>query len=137
MLPLKYNEKENEFKIYLNDIGLLMSLFGKETKRAFLNNTLKGSAKGGIFENFIAGELVKKGYLIHYYKPNDTMELEFILEKDGGVVPIEVKEGNTATVSLNKYIEQNKPYVAYKFIAGNVGLQDVKLSLPHYMILFI
>ena len=136
-IPLKYNEKANEFKLYINDTGLLMALFGKNTKQALLSNSLKGFAKGGIFENFIAESLVKKGYSLHYYKPNDDSELEFIIEKDGGVVPIEVKAGNTATVSLNNFIDKFDPPMAYKFIDGNVGVSGVKMSLPHYMVMFL
>lgn len=136
-LPLRYNEKENEFKIYINDTGLLMCLFGYDTKRAFLSNTLIGSAKGGIYENFVAGELIKKGYALHYYKPDDENELEFIIEKDGGVVPVEVKAGNTATKSLDRYIDKYNPAIAYKIMAGNIGQVDKKLSIPHYMVIFL
>ena len=114
-----------------------MSLFGKDTKLAILNNTLKGFVKGGIFENFIAEELIKKGYGLHYYKPNDDSELEFVIENDGEVVPVEVKAGNTATVSLNGFINKYNPTKAYKFISGNVGTADTKITLPHYMVMFM
>lgn len=136
-LPLRYNEKENEFKLYINDTGLLMALFGKDTKLAVLNNTLTGFAKGGIYENFVAEALIKKGYILHYYKPNDENELEFIIEKNGGIVPIEVKAGNSATKSLNRYIDQYNPMIAYKVMAGNVGENDTKVSVPHYMVMFL
>lgn len=137
MLPLRYNEKENEFKLYLNDTGLLMALFGYNTKLAILNNTLTGFAKGGIYENFVAEALVKKGYTLHYYKPDDEMEVEFVIEKNGGTLPIEVKAGNTATKSFNRYIEKFNPSIGYKIISGNVGKSDKKLSLPHYMTMFL
>ena len=58
-LPLMANEKEEQFKLYLNDTGLLTALYGFETKKAILNDTIKGSAKGGIYENVIAESLVK------------------------------------------------------------------------------
>ncbi len=136
-LPLRYNEKENEFKLYINDTGLLMALFGFNTKLAVLNNTLTGFAKGGIYENFVAEALVKNGYQLHYHKPDDENELEFIIEKQGEILPIEVKAGNTATKSLNRYIEKYKPSVAYKVMNGNIGEADGKLSLPHYMVMFL
>lgn len=137
MLPLKAYEKENEFKLYINDTGLLMAMFGFATKQALLNGKLKGPAKGGIYENFAAETLIKSGYSLHYYKPDDNSELEFVIEKDGEVVPIEVKAGNTATKSLNKFIEEFEPSVAYKLISGNIGLNETKLSLPHYLAMFI
>ena len=71
------------------------------------------------------------------YKPDDENELEFIIEKDGEVLPIEVKAGNTATKSLNRYIDKYNPSIAYKIMAGNIGEVDKKLSIPHYMAMFI
>ena len=136
-LPLRYNEKENEFKIYMNDTGLLMALYGYETKRALFNNTLTGPAKGGIYENYVAESLIKKGYNLHYFKPNDEMELEFVIEKDGGVVPIEVKAGNNATKSLNRFIDKYSPKVAYKIMSGNLGTDAMRFSIPHYMVMFV
>jgi predicted AAA+ superfamily ATPase len=84
-LPLKAYEKDNEFKLYIADTGLLLALFGFATKQALLNGTLKGFAKGGIYENFVAETLVKNGYMLHYYKQGDNSELEFVVEKNGEV----------------------------------------------------
>lgn len=136
-LPLNAYEKDNEFKLYMADTGLLMALFGFATKQALLNGTLKGFAKGGIYENFVAETLVKNGYTLHYYKYGDSSELEFVIEKDGEVVPIEVKAGNTATKSLDAFIKEFSPSVAFKLIGGNVGISDIKVTLPHFLAMFI
>jgi predicted AAA+ superfamily ATPase len=136
-LPLMANEKEEQFKLYLNDTGLLTALYGFETKKAILNDTIKGSAKGGIYENVIAESLVKKGYGLHYFKPDDNSELEFLIEKGGEVVPIEVKAGNAASPSLNRYIDTYHPEVAYKLISGRNGRSGVKRTLPHYSVMFL
>ncbi|MGN0583350.1 MAG: ATP-binding protein [Oscillospiraceae bacterium] len=137
VLPLKAYEKENEFKLYINDTGLLMALYGFSAKQALLNGKLKGPAKGGIYENFVAETLVKSGYNLHYYKPDDNSELEFVIEKDGEVVPVEVKAGNTATKSLNQFIETFEPEAAYKIIGGNTGQTDNKITIPHFLTMFI
>ena len=137
VLPLKFNKKENEFKAYIHDTGLLLAMYGFATKRALLNNTLIGFAKGGIYENFIAEALIKKGYDIYYYKPDDTLELEFVIEKEDGIMPIEVKAGNSATKSLNKFVEKFEPKMALKFTSGNIGVVDKKITLPHYMVMFL
>ncbi|MCI6580906.1 MAG: DUF4143 domain-containing protein [Oscillospiraceae bacterium] len=137
VLPLKAYEKENEFKLYINDTGLLMALYGFSAKQALLNGKLKGPAKGGIYENFVAETLVKSGYTLHYYKPDDNSELEFVIEKDGEVVPVEVKAGNTATKSLNQFIETFEPEAAYKIIGGNTGQTDNKITIPHFLTMFI
>lgn len=112
-------------------------MYGFETKRSILENTIKGNAKGGIYENIIAETLVKNGYVLYYYKPDDANELEFLMEKSGEVIPVEVKAGNTATKSLNRFIETYKPSIAYKIVDGNVGMSDNKLTIPHYMAMFI
>lgn len=136
-LPLIANAYDEQFKLYINDTGLLCAMYGFEVKKAILENTIKGNAKGGIYENIIAEMLVKKGHKLYYYKPDDSNELEFLIEKNASVIPIEVKAGNTATKSLNRFIESYKPFIAYKLIDGNVGVDGVKLTLPHYMVMFI
>ena len=136
-IPLMANAKEEQFKLYINDTGLLTCIYGFETKRAILNNTIKGNARGGIYENVIAECLIKNGYKLYYYKPDDNHELEFLIEKNGGVVPIEVKAGNTASVSLNNFINDFCPDVAYKLISNRNGMVGVKETLPHYMVMFL
>lgn len=137
ILPLNAYEKDNEFKLYITDTGLLLALFGFATKQALLNGNLKGFAKGGIFENFVAETLIKNGYTLHYYKPNDSLKLEFIIEKDGEIIPIEVKAGNTPTKSLDSFIEEFTPSIAIKLISGNIGLTDKKFTIPHFLAMFI
>ena len=136
-LSLLGNSIVEQFKLYINDTGLLCSMYGFDTKKALLSNSLFGNLKGGIYENAISESLIKKGYKLYYYKPDSEHEIEFIIEKDGGVVPIEVKAGNSATVSLNNYIVDFKPKIAYKLINGSNGLVGVKKTIPHYMVMFI
>lgn len=136
-IPLRYNDNENEFKLYLHDTGLLMAMYGFATKQGILTNSLTGVAKGGIYENLVADALYKKGYDLHYFKRKDDMELEFVIESVNGVIPIEVKAGNTATKSLNKYIEDYNPPKSFKVINGNIGEDGNRITIPHYMIMFI
>ena len=137
-IPLLAYEMDDQFKLYLNDTGLLLYLYGPETKLAILNNTLKGNAKGGIYENIISESLLKRGYKLYYYKTqNSSMEIEFVIEKNGEVIPIEVKAGNDSTPSLNSFINKYHPKVSYKFVNGNVGFLEGKKTLPHYMVMFI
>lgn len=137
-IPLLAYEMDDQFKLYLNDTGLLLYLYGPETKLAILNNTLKCNSKGGIYENIISESLLKRGYKLYYYKTqNSSMEIEFVIEKNGEVIPIEVKAGNDSTPSLNSFINKYHPKVSYKFVNGNVGFLDGKKTLPHYMVMFI
>ena len=136
-IPLIANENEDQFKMYINDTGLLTQMYGRETKIAILNNTLKGNAKGAVYENVIAELLIKRGYSLHYFKPDDVHEVEFIIEKNGEVLPIEVKAGNSKSVSLNSFINDYEPTIAYKLINGNQGFENKKKTIPHYMIMFL
>lgn len=138
VFPLIAYEKNEQFKIYLNDVGLLIAMYGFEMKSAILKNTLIGPAKGGIFENLICDMLVKKNLKVNYFKTdNSEQEIEFLLQCEDGVIPIEVKSKNGATKSLNSYIEKFNPKYCYKFIDGNVGVVDNKITLPLYMAMFL
>ncbi len=136
-IPLVANENEEQFKVYINDTGLLTEMYGRETKIAILNNAITGNARGAIYENIISELLVKKGYSLHYFRPDDDHELEFLIEKDGGIIPIEVKAGNNASTSLNAFLKDYSPSIAYKLINGNIGISGTKRTMPHYMVMFI
>ena len=137
-IPLSAQVREGWFKMYLSDIGLLSALYGTETKGLLYSGRLTGNAKGGLYENLIAGVLERKGLPLHYFKNKDgSREIEFMIERDSGIVPIEVKSSNGATISLNEVLENpNVPY-GYKFIDGNIGVSGRKITLPHYMAMFL
>ena len=137
-VPLSANVRDGWFKLYLSDIGLLSALYGLETKGLLFSGRLVGNAKGGLYENLIAGMLERNGYPLRYYKTVDgTREVEFVIEKDGGVVPIEVKSSNGATVSLNETLGMHGVPYGYKFVEGNVGVSGNKITLPHFMAMFL
>lgn len=93
--PLKLNEKSSLFKLFLNDVGLLASMYGKETIRKLITKD-GGVNFGAVFENYIAQELHAHGYSGYYYKNKKYGELDFVIEKDG-IIPIEVKSGAAIT----------------------------------------
>lgn len=137
-MPLKAYEQDENFKLYATDIGLTTSMYGFETQKALLTKTLVGPAKGGIYENLVFDMLFKRGFVLNYFKKSDSsQEIEFIFERDGGVIPIEVKSKNGSTESLNGIMNQYNPPYAYKLIDGNVGVDGRRITLPHYMAMFI
>ncbi len=137
-VPLAANVRDGWFKLYLSDVGLLSALYGTETKGLLYSGRLAGNAKGGLYENLIAGMLERKGIPLFYYKTEDgKREVEFVLERDGGIVPIEVKASNGATVSLNEMLARPDVPYGYKFVDGNVGVSGKKITLPHYMAMFL
>ena len=128
--------KEEWFKLYLSDIGLLASTYGMLTKQELLAGSLKGSVKGGLYENLIAGILERNGFAIRYYR-NDNLEIEFIVETDDGIVPIEVKANQGRCKSLDTLLESGDLKCGLKFTGGNVGCLGKKITLPHYMAMFL
>lgn len=136
--PLAAYVRQEQFRIYTNDIGLLICMYGFEMKQAILTDSLKGSAKGGIYENLIADFLVKKGYPLYYFKRDDSSsEVEFLIEKECSVVPIEVKSKKGSTSSLDTLLKKDDVKFGYKIIDGNLGITEKKKTIPHYMTMFI
>ena len=136
--PLAAYEKEDMYKLYLADIGLLIAMYGYDMKKAIIDDTLTGAAKGGIYENLIADMLVKRGHKLNYFRSqNGETEIEFLITKEAQIIPVEVKANRGATVSLNRILEQTQIPYGYKLISGNVGVNDKKIVLPLYMAMFL
>lgn len=114
--------KENFFKAYLFDIGILGALIGIQSD-AFLNPHMK-FIKGFLAENFVCQELAAQGFQIFAWSaPGAFAEIEFIIQSPTqGIVPIEVKSGNTSKAkSLASYIRRYNPQEAWLF--GNTGFR--------------
>ena len=137
-MPLRAYEQPENFKVYVTDVGLATHQFGFETQSALLRKELKGHAKGGIYENLIFDILHKRGFALNYYKNGEnTQEIEFVFERSGEVVPVEVKSRNGLTTSMNEFIKRYSPTLAIKLIDGNVGVDGNKVSLPQFMAMFL
>ncbi len=128
------------FRVYTTDLSLLIAMKDFSIKQHIVENTLAGNTKGGLYECAIADALHKKGYSLYFYKNETTKrELDFIFQKNGKVIPVEVKSGNSKAISLSAIMQKEKdiPY-AYKFIDGNIGTnEDRIITLPLYMASFI
>lgn len=132
--PLKAYVKEDQFRVYLCDIGLLVAMYGYQMKIALLSDALEGPAKGGIYESLVADILAKRGEELYYYKKEDsTLEIEFIIERDCKLVPVEVKARKGSTRSLNELLKMDNIERGYKLTAQNTGVVEKKITLPLYM----
>ncbi|MCR5654989.1 MAG: DUF4143 domain-containing protein, partial [Lachnospiraceae bacterium] len=132
--------RDDFFRAYTTDLSLLVSMKDFSLKQHIVENTLVGNTKGGLYECAVADAFYKKGYPLYFYK-NDTTkkELDFIIQLEGKVVPIEVKSGNTKANSLSSIIKKNKEIsYAYKFADGNIGVSEEGIiTLPLYMASFL
>lgn len=128
------------FRAYTTDLSLLLAMKDIGLKQHIVENTLSGTTKGGIYECAIADLLYKKGYTLYFYKNDHTKkEIDFLIQRDGEVIPIEVKSGNTRATSLNSIVEKNPGIrTAFKFIDGNTGTGDnAVITEPLYMAMFL
>ncbi len=139
-IPLKLNELRNLFKLFLNDVGLLASQYAS----GFAFKILSGETTinfGSVFENFIAQELKAKEYPLFYFNSKKQGELDFVIEDDGEVIPIEVKSGKDyERHNALKNVMANKEYgikKAYVFCQGNIKKENNVIYFPIYMVMFL
>lgn len=129
--------REDFFRAYPTDLSLLMAMRDFSLKQMIVENRLAGSTKGGIYECAVADQLYKKGYSLYFYKNESARrEIDFLIQKEGRVVPIEVKSGNNRAASLNALMEKRKDIpLAYKLMDGNIGAPENRCQpLPLYMV---
>lgn len=140
VLPLSLNEKASLFKLFLSDVGLLTTMYGKATKLKIVNGAA-GINKGGIFENVVAQELTAHGYASYYYVSKKFGELDFVLEHDGHVLPIEVKSGKDYTrhSALDNVLNVEEYGIpeAFVFSSVNVSVDGKVVYYPVYMAMFL
>ncbi len=141
-IPLNARRIDDNFRVYPTDIGILMGMFDYSVKEQIIhpeNKLLGGMSKGGIYEAVVADMLIKNGHRELFFRKNETstFEIEFLIEKSEGVIPIEVKAGNSRSKSLDNLLKRDEIPYGYKLIDGNVGISGKKKTMPLYMAMFI
>lgn len=134
-LPLEGNADKDVFKVYVTDIGLLVSMLGDATRNDILNNRLDGF-KGAIYENLMADTLIKKQQNLYYFHKESGLELDFVIRHNGECVPVETKASSSQAKSLSTVLRHPDKYhvtSAIKFGDYNVGRSGPLLTLPSYM----
>ena len=136
--PLASYEDEGKFRLYANDTGILMAMFDYGMKDAVVNNTLTGPMKGGLYENLVACMLACNGVPARYWmSKSGNREIEFLIEHDVSVAPVDVKASRGSTVSLGEVLGRDDVKIGYKLIDGNVGEAGKKVTLPLYLAQFL
>ncbi len=125
--------KSTLFKLYMNDIGLLVSMLGQNYIHRIIHDELD-IFKGALYEQLVAQFLVSKHKDLYYIRIGDY-EIDFLIEHQGKILPIECKSGgNTKSKSLQSYIERFQPYKAYKVSQNNVNTSNpIMKAIPHYL----
>lgn len=139
-VPLLLNEKSSLFKLFLSDVGMLTSLYGRATKMQLLANNPNINF-GAIYENVVAQELKAHGFKLYYFNSKKTGELDFIIEYNGKIMPIEVKSGKEYNrhSALNNVLNIQNYSVDEAFVLSNynVSVKDKITYYPIYMLMFI
>ena len=140
VVPLKLSRNRNLFKLFQNDIGLLACQYAEGIQLRIINNE-KGINYGSIFENVVAQELQAHGFELYYFNSKKQGELDFIIEKDGHTLPIEVKSGkdyqrHNALCNVMGNADYGIP-MAFVFCNDNVSTSENIVYLPIYMVAYL
>lgn len=139
-VPLVLSENRSLFKLFYSDVGLLTSQYSDRVKMSILNKE-SNINNGSLFENVIAQELKSKQMPLYYYNNKKIGELDFVIEKNGQCVPIEVKSGKNykkhSALENVLSIEEYGIQEAIIFSNYNIEKNGNKLYLPIYMIMFV
>jgi predicted AAA+ superfamily ATPase len=131
--PLENYRDIDSFKIYVSDIGLLCAKKNIVAQDILFNSGEINDFKGGMTENYICSQLITNGYQCYYWMSERGAEVDFIIQREGNVIPIEVKSSdNSKAKSLNVYINSYKPVYAVKLSTKNFGFEDGKKTVPLY-----
>lgn len=131
--PLKNYRDIDSFKIYVSDLGLLCAKKDLAANDILYMVEELNDFKGGMTENYVNVQLTINGYTTYYWESDRGAEVDFVIQREGQLIPVEVKSAdNTKAKSLKVYIDTYKPTYAIKLSARNFGFEDGKKTVPLY-----
>ena len=135
-LPIKAYEELSAFKIYMNDVGLLRKHSNLSTSAFIEENRLFTEFKGSLTENYVLESLIRKLEVDPYYWANDSYEVDFVIQVDNDIYPVEVKAGiNVQAASIKQYLSDYKDTkLGIRFSLKNLSFDGKILNIPLYLI---
>ena len=131
--PLENYRDIDAFKIYVSDLGLLAAKKDLAANDVLYMVEELNDFKGGLAENYVNVQLVINGYRTYYWESVRGAEIDFVIQREGKLIPIEVKSAdNTRAKSLNVYMDTYKPAYAIKLSTKNFGFENGKKTVPLY-----
>ncbi len=131
--PLENYRDIDAFKIYVSDLGLLAAKKDLAANDVLYMVEEINDFKGGLAENYVNVQLVINGYQTYYWESERGAEIDFVIQREGKLIPIEVKSAdNTRAKSLKVYMDTYRPAYAIKLSAKNFGFEDGKKTVPLY-----
>lgn len=131
--PLENYRDIDSFKIYVSDLGLLCAKKDLAANDVLYMTEDINDFKGGMAENYVNLHLTINGYRTYYWESERGAEVDFIIQREGKIIPVEVKSAdNTKAKSLKIYMDAYKPEYAIKLSAKNFAFEDNKKTIPLY-----
>lgn len=132
-IPLKSYEDKSAFKLFIVDIGLLGAMSGLDSETIINGNKIFTEFKGALTEQYVLQQLILKHTPYYYAKSNSQQEIDFIIEKGGMIIPIEVKaEVNLKAKSLRQFVADNKSETAYRVSMSPYIKEEWVTNIPLY-----
>lgn len=131
--PIAVYTDLSAFKLYMGDVGLLTMKSGisQQTVLSGEGNTFMGA----VTENYVAQQLVAKGYDLYYWESGNSAELDFVLQKYNQIIGIEVKKGeHVRSRSLSVFVNNYKPVYSIRLSLKNFGEKENLKSIPLYAV---
>lgn len=137
-IPLEMYKELTSFKLYMSDVGLFVNKAKYPLYQIELNQTPTMISMGPLTEHYVANELKIKGYETYYWESEGKAELDFIIQQNANIIPIEVKTGtHTKSRSLDLYMKKYNPKYAIRISEKNFGLENNIKSVPLYAVFCI
>lgn len=136
--PLENYRDIDAFKIYVSDSGLLCAKKELVADDILYMVEELNDFKGGMVENYVNTQLKSNGYTTYYWESPRGAEIDFVIQREGQIIPVEVKSAdNTKAKSLKVYMETYSPAYAIKISSKNFGFEDGKKTVPLYAVFCI
>jgi len=134
-LPVASFADPASFKLYHSDTGLLCSMTGLSPRLVISESYIGSNFRGALAENYVAISLIAAGYQSYYWESDGKAEIDFVIQKDDLVIPIEVKAAdNVHSKSLQQYISRYSPAFSYRISSKNFGFENNIKSIPLYAV---
>ena len=131
--PLENYRDIDAFKVYVSDLGLLCAKKDLAANDILYMVDELNDFKGGMAENYVHVQLSINGYRTYYWESERGAEIDFIIQRGGHLIPVEVKSANnTKAKSLAVYMNTYKPAYAIKLSAKNFSFENGKKTVPLY-----
>lgn len=137
-MPISVYGDMSSFKLYMGDVGLLSMKSGISQQIVLASGQVMNDFLGALNENYVAQALRANRYDLYYWTSNGIAEIDFVIQKDDKIVPIEVKTGtHVRSRSLSVFIEKYQPEYTIRVSAKNFGCENKIKSVPFYAVFCI